>query len=163
MGHYKCFATIVAALSLTACSTYAPLPIGPDEPVAELYGTGNFSMTSPVMDPKGCYQTNIRIENQPLQVRANKSLVIAIDGSVGMYRCRDMIKFKPQAGHKYVVHGLPGRDDTAHQTSVFQRAISANTGHCHIEILDETKEGDAQRLAVQRTEPRQKGFACITF
>ena len=74
-----------------------------------------------------------------------------------------MVKFKPQAGRKYVVHGLPGCDDTAPQTSVFQRAISANTERCHIEIFDETKEGDAQRLSVQRTEPRQKGFACITF
>lgn len=163
MGHFKLLIAITAALSLGACSTYTPVPIAPDEPVAELYGTGNFAMTSPVMDPKGCYQTNMRIESQPMQVRANKPLVVAIDGSVGIYRCRDMVKFRPQAGHRYVVHGLPGRDDTAPKTSMFQRAASANTEHCHIEIFDETNEGEAQRLSVQRTEPRQKGFACITF
>ena len=167
MGHLSRITPCALAALLTACSTYVAPPIGPDEPVAELYGTGNFSMTTPVVDQKGCYQGNLAVDSRPgaqtRRVRANHPLVVTIDGSVGIYRCRDMVKFKPEAGRKYVAHGLVGRDDRAPETSVFQRMARANTEHCHIEIFDDTKDGEAVRIAVERTEPRQRGFACIKF
>ncbi len=167
MGPTLRLAAILLAASLSACSTYTPPPIGPDEPVAELTGTGDFSMSMPFVDKKGCYQGNFFVDTKPAaapsKVRVDSSLVVVIDGSVGIARCHDTVKFRPVAGHKYVAHGLPGRDESEPPKSIFRLAASANKEHCHVEIFDVTDAASPVRVKVERREPRPAGIACIRF
>lgn len=157
---------LACAVALTACSTYVMPPIQPDEPAAEIHGTGGFSMTTPIVNEKGCYQGNLRIETrgaaQSLKVRAGRPLVVAIDGSIGPYACRSMVKFTPKDGHKYVAHGLVGTgDDDAERSIMGQLRSLVGRPTCGIAVQDETDGGAP--VEVERTRPKQKSFACIRF
>lgn len=169
MGRITSIATIAISVALSACSTYVVPPIEPDEPTAELYGTGNFGMLMPQVDKKGCYQTNLAVDTAAgatiSRVRANKPLVISITGSVGPYACRAWVRFNPQAGRRYVAHGLVGPDSVpGPQQSFIERVANPSTaGTCHIEVYDETDPANAGRVETRQTKPHQRRFACIAF
>lgn len=88
MGQLSRITILASAAILTACSSYVARPIGPDEPSAELYDTGNFSMSVLQFDDKRCYQGGLQVGTRPgapnMRVRANNPVVLAIDGSVGI-------------------------------------------------------------------------------
>ncbi len=169
MGQFSRLAMLALPALLAGCtsvSTLAP-PLGPDDPSAELYGTRGFSMTIPQVNQKGCYQGDAILNTQSaapsIRVRAARPLVIAIDGASGIHRCRDMVRFKPEAGHKYVAHGRPGPDEESAKVSIWKQAVSANKPYCHIAVFDETDEADIKPVQLKRVQPRQRGFTCIGF
>lgn len=170
--------TLATTALLTACASaplYAPV-IAPDQPAAELSAQvpheSDFGLGVRVVNEKGCYQSDALLDGKPgapsTRVPAERTLVLALGGTVRYgYACRDTIRFKPEAGHKYVVQGRFGPDDAdayASKRSFATRIVNSNTEvNCHIAVFDETDPEQPQRVKTYRTGPRQAGFACIRF
>lgn len=169
MGQFSRFAMLALLAQLAGCSSVSTLapPLGPDDPSAELQGTGGYSMTIPQVNQKGCYQGNIILNTlsaaPSIRVRAARPLVIAMDANVGTYSCRVMGRFRPEAGHKYVARGWLAPHEDSAKASIWVQMLDGNKPYCHIAVFDETDEADIKPVQLKRVQPRQRGFTCIGF
>jgi hypothetical protein len=171
--------SIALAISFTlyGCGVAYVQP-SPSEPAAEIFANPSVNESFGIVttDAKGCYVGGTRIPGvskaeQPIayRVKSNARLVMSYGGSssgngIGPTKsCKLHFAFVPKEGAKYTMItnqiSLPNA-----KTSTFAKLFAPDQlDYCVVKVVEETADGVISITPLQKTEPRQAGFACIRF